>query len=467
MGETEVTNELPRCCGLAYGPSVPQHTPVLPLVSVSRPPLRPLPAASSPLALLPLLRRTAPSPAPPKAHFSVEQTADSVPPEPMAAPGRVQVLQTSLDEVARQLRLLRRRKDAEARAEQRLWQTACLVRWLAPGAPEAAVAFLEKHRPEDGTERAQWARQLEVAETSTTAEERARLTTFPGSVQERRRLKRAQAWLHEFRLHNWIDDLNVRKGIAPVTAVVLEELQRRVSAAPEPGRLPLKGKHREQWLRRWRRRWGIRLARLLPGERLPPDACVRKAPATLAGDPWPSEKVVWGPSVRAARQGGPESPLRRPGRKMGPTWWPQNGGRLLCGRKDLGPQNGPLFRRVRGPLSPRRRPPCGPSAVFILLVCIWRRRELLTTKRPLPAQAASHVPGGRLKGNRQRRRGRCRRMRIGSRGLCRRRVREALCRAVTYGRRGAPFHVEDLHLLGLLWRHGARKPRKFRDPWPG
>lgn len=233
--------------------------------------------------------------------------------ERMDSGSRLQVLQKSLDEVARELRLLRRRQQGDSRIGEALWQTACLVHWLAPGEPEAAIAFLQKQRPQDTTDRVQWTQLLEAAEKSTPEEERLRLTTTPCSLKEGRRLKRAQTWLQEFGLHTWIHNLNVGKSIAPVTSVVLQELERRVSAAPEPSRIPAKSKHRQQWLRRWRRRWGIRLARLLPGERLAPEACARKAAAALSIRPAPLSKSVgchWasggaGKSERRARGGAP------------------------------------------------------------------------------------------------------------------------------------------------------------------
>ena len=198
----------------------------------------------------------------------------------------MEVLETRLREVGRELRLQRKRMQREARGQDTLWQTACLVHWLAPAEPSAAVAFLEKQRPRDATVLAHWPRQLEIAEAQTPEAERSRLTTAPGTAEEHRRLKRATGWLEEFGLHSWIDTLNRRQGIAPVTGVVLQEVERRrVSAAAGPLGVHVKAKHRQQWLRRWRRRWGICLARLLPGQRLPPDACARKATAALSGTP--------------------------------------------------------------------------------------------------------------------------------------------------------------------------------------
>ena len=148
--------------------------------------------------------------------------------ERMGSGSRLQVLEESLDEVRRQLRSLQRRQRTDSRMGEALWKTACLVHWLTPGAPEAAIAFLQKQRPQDTRDRAQWAELLEAAETCTPEAERLRCTTAPVSLEEGRRLQRAQAWLQEFGLHSWVHNLNIDKSIAPVTSVVLQELERRV-----------------------------------------------------------------------------------------------------------------------------------------------------------------------------------------------------------------------------------------------
>jgi len=107
---------------------------------------------------------------------------DGMSAERMDSGSRLQVLQKSLDEVARELRLLRRRQQGDSRIGEALWQTACLVHWLAPGEPEAAIAFLQKQRPQDTTDRVQWTQLLEAAEKSMPEKERLRLTTPPGSL---------------------------------------------------------------------------------------------------------------------------------------------------------------------------------------------------------------------------------------------------------------------------------------------
>ena len=307
----------------------------------------------------------------------------------------MEVLETRLSQIARELRLQRKRMQREARGQDAVWQTACLVHWLAPGEPGAAMAFLERHRPRDATVVLHWPRQLEIAEAQTPEAERSRLTTAPGTAAEHRRLKRAASWLQEFGLHSWIDNLNLRQGIAPVTGVVLQEVERRrVSAVAEAPGVHVKAKHRQQWLRRWRRRWGICLARLLPGQRLPPEACARKATASQSGTPSrPGPKGGdENPPPPGGQGGGNGRRLRGPWPESGAIWRPPNWGRIVSGQQGRGPENGPVFDPVFPLWRSPRRPPCGPGA----LSCTTRCRR---TSRPSGSTSTrrrfviSRIPG--------------------------------------------------------------------------
>ena len=115
--------------------------------------------------------------------FSTPQDQCRQAPQGMDSGRRLQVLQTSLAEVDRDLRQLRRRQEGECRQRRALWETACLVHWLAPGEPEAAMAFLEMQHPLGPAETALWARHLQATETCTVQEERHRLTSSPASLK--------------------------------------------------------------------------------------------------------------------------------------------------------------------------------------------------------------------------------------------------------------------------------------------
>ncbi len=96
-------------------------------------------------------------------------------------------------------------------------------------------------------------------------------------------LRRAAALLDKFSaersLRGWVQQQNVTLGIAPATAVVLQELakhglQGKARAAPDARR-----KHRSslQFLRRWRGRWGMRQGKIPTGEQLDSKELLLKA----------------------------------------------------------------------------------------------------------------------------------------------------------------------------------------------
>ena len=69
-------------------------------------------------------------------------------------------------------------------------------------------------------------------------------------------------YLQENNLHAWVTTQNLVKGITPTTPVVLQHLAGAVPpAAPAVGGRASRRRRRSslQFLRRWRRRWGVRL----------------------------------------------------------------------------------------------------------------------------------------------------------------------------------------------------------------
>jgi hypothetical protein len=78
--------------------------------------------------------------------------------------------------------------------------------------------------------------------------------------------RRAQQFLTEYKLHTWLADQNLKKGLAPARAQVW---QRMLSFAsyPEKSSRTLKGQR--QWCRRWRSRWSISSGRIACREMIP------------------------------------------------------------------------------------------------------------------------------------------------------------------------------------------------------
>ena len=79
-------------------------------------------------------------------------------------------------------------------------------------------------------------------------------------------MKVAALFWVEWCLAAWVGDANQRKGIAPSTGALLQELERRRLELPEASRFRSRGGSAENkarvWALQWRRRWGARLGRV-------------------------------------------------------------------------------------------------------------------------------------------------------------------------------------------------------------
>lgn len=234
---------------------------------------------------------------------------------------RLPELEAQMRRTASELRRLQRAAARQDRIPPGLWATACLVHWSADGGLEPALRFLVHSRPSVASQRATLATKLEDTRSGTPGPERLRQLGAPSTAAERSRLARALKWLHEDSLHSWVGALNLKRGIAPMSSVMLREMENRVAQGAPRLTVAAARRGRLQWLRRWRGRWGIRLARIVAGDRLPVRECCRKA-ARLATTRIEDFGVKVGPSAG----GGPGGERGRlggtpgnPGPKMGVT----------------------------------------------------------------------------------------------------------------------------------------------------
>ena len=92
--------------------------------------------------------------------------------------------------------------------------------------------------------------------------------------------RRAHRFLAEASLHHFVETANVQLGIAPSTSDTVAAAQRRAALQPNPAaRLLPPGtrcKSQRQWIRRWRRRWGIKLAHIGVRDEEPLEVTQRK-----------------------------------------------------------------------------------------------------------------------------------------------------------------------------------------------
>ena len=289
----------------------------------------------------------------------------------MSVHDRVEQIRQHCGELAAEVRRLRKRQRRSHSCPPGLWAAACVVMWLPDGGKEAAREFLLQSLPADRLLGQDLAAKLQAATDGTPQEERLRLTTAPGTPSERRWLRRARLWLQDAGLHDWIQNMNTGKGLAPVSSLVLQVRdKRRGEAGLLPARSP-KQKHRLQWLRRWRCRWKIRMGRVGAADRPSPEACARKAPGwdELVG-------LLGGRRMRLVSVVFPD-PGRRLVFRHPEDRFSKKGGRLVAAKRVpqearcLGPVDGkwPLFLRPDEKTALWRRRPCGPGATSCTTGC--------------------------------------------------------------------------------------------------
>ena len=139
----------------------------------------------------------------------------------------------------------------------------------------------------------------------------------PSTASGQTALKKAQAFLQEMRLHNFVDEANQSKGIAPRTSVLINNATCQSTLSPPPLlRLTMKRKYQLQWLRRWRRRWDVGLGPLEARDTLPPVECRKKVLA--------QKKIPSGFRAHAKQYGVRSTPRLLPPKK-GPKYGPHSG----------------------------------------------------------------------------------------------------------------------------------------------
>ena len=201
---------------------------------------------------------------------------------------------------------------------------------------------------------------------------RPRLRAPSGWAANRAAQKAAEKFCKERNLAKWVGDMNRETGLTPPAGYVWARWRAPapivIPDAPGAGghTAPL-GKPALQWLRRWRRRWGIRLAAARPGPRLSSETLRRKAGGKgrmrgAKSRPPDRQKCAPGGPVQGGQIGAPKlTPdsrvtLHVQG-KMTPFFGPESGpisgvrnrrnSRNQGGCGDI--QMGPLSRLAQGP----------------------------------------------------------------------------------------------------------------------
>lgn len=173
-------------------------------------------------------------------------------------------LKATLKSVTQKLRSLRPRRDKIQTLTPGQWKTAqslCCLRFGEVADVRRYILSLVDHdeEPEVVDELAE---RVRMWWTTASAAEKVRLRREPETTQEKTALRRAMKFLSSDGLHRWLEAQNLRKGMAPCSASLLEHATDPTSAAQGALVMCTKRKTKLQWLRRWRLRCRIRLGRI-------------------------------------------------------------------------------------------------------------------------------------------------------------------------------------------------------------
>ena len=178
---------------------------------------------------------------------------------------------TSLREVGRLAREARQRQRRDKRRADTIWKLTpgqvhvlLIVYVLAGYKVEPAVLFLamagrKKHWPERSDEELKATLEDEFLQVDENY--LASLADMSGPL-DHVRMRKAISFLHELGVVEWVQRANLQQGVAPTTAMVLEQFQDRRSSYPanlQPHHVGSVDEVRARvWARQWRVRWGGR-----------------------------------------------------------------------------------------------------------------------------------------------------------------------------------------------------------------
>ena len=187
-------------------------------------------------------------------------------------------LQSQLRETTLRLRTARRAQRRQSEISVAQWSVAKVLMVLRAGEPTAALKYIQRKRRGEPTA----ALDREAAEMlrgwwrkASEATKREILNLANADAEKKRAVAQGRRFLVECDLEAWVERQNVTKGISPMSSLVLDKAKHALRRAGLSGARTRKGGF--QWLRRWRRRWGLRLRKLAPLEKPTDEEVLQKA----------------------------------------------------------------------------------------------------------------------------------------------------------------------------------------------
>jgi len=246
-------------------------------------------------------------------------------PDDSSTKARWQVLSAQIEHLSKERRrAYRRRRKCEQRGLETALQrdTARALVARHNGSTNSAIAFLRFDSVSSG-DLSRCERILKAWWDAAPPVERREAALEPRTKRQVAAHRKARQFEVEIDLQAWVGEQNMKKGITPRSSVVLRrlhsmEMHREPTAAP--GGRTVKRKHQYQWLRRWRHRWHIRMAKLQVLKHLPPEEIRAKVWGAIGSAPErPPENVSMGGESRPKPNPGPANfgPRLAPARKVG------------------------------------------------------------------------------------------------------------------------------------------------------
>jgi hypothetical protein len=266
-------------------------------------------------------------------------------------------LKATQKKVYRQMEQLRGQERQRHHHNRQIVQVAILVGCRTSGNMKAVKVFLQKN----------WRKFAEDEDAAIdSALERVRLdcssmslTAAVGLLQEfdvgkkKRMGEKAKRFCKEYKLSQWVEEVNLSQGVTPYTQnVILEARNLGMIVADKQ----TKYKNQKQLLRRWRRRWNISLGSI---------ACREGVLAHVAQAKAAGECFFWVRERNVA--------YRR--YETGPIWWPPKRRRILnppfgtlCthGRYNGVHQMDPILGSRNNKMRAPRHEVCGSGPIFCI-----------------------------------------------------------------------------------------------------
>lgn len=193
-----------------------------------------------------------------------------------------QAIALTIKGLCRDLRNYRRRQAHEKRLPELVGHGGRLLLWKTSGDQQLLAKFLQWRAPRQNDILAAWIDSLVGWYKALPPGHDGTGIGGDSPTQIASSTKMLETFFREERLHAWVQHQNQNLGISPSTATVLKQL-RATELTTGTGEVVTSGrKYRStlQYLRRWRRRWGISRGAFQPLDLDPPE--VMRAKVSVA-----------------------------------------------------------------------------------------------------------------------------------------------------------------------------------------